>query len=317
MTNPISVLSNFIFSHIVLRFKHLFLVNPQTLTLLHFEQLEYPTILHGVEIVMSTVTALIFPTLPRHLHCHSAVLLFSVQNMFVSDAMFMKMLVGEDADKSKASQDEPPVGVDTGDVFKSLGVLPQSVYDRGSTVNADAPRVDCSAGAYELTVRPVLSNFLGRLHGGALAMSIEHTARMHASCMRDQSDGQSGSKGQGWMDGADTDPGPGSVLGASPPTIVRMEITYKTSMTSSLQITCSHDPSSGSSDQENTLTAANSADFSSNPFRIAGRRSRGEVFNRTVPSSSKSPSGDGDHNKSGGNGPEASATYTCYWSSQA
>jgi hypothetical protein len=225
--------------------------------------------------------------------------------------MFMKMLVGEAANKSKVHHDDPPLGIDTGDVFRSLGVLPRSVSDSEPTVTSDIPKLDCPIGTYELMVRPVLSNFLGRLHGGALAMSIEHTARMHASCMRGQSNGQSSSKGEGWIDGADTDPGSGADQGSGPPTIVRMEITYKASMTSALEITCSHDASAGFSDQENSDTGSDSDKFASNPFRIAGRRSSGEVFNRTVQSLN---SDSGSAGKEKGKGLESSATYTCYWS---
>jgi hypothetical protein len=226
--------------------------------------------------------------------------------------MFMKMLVGEAASKAKDRHDEPPLGIDTGDVFRSLGVLPLS----GPTVSSNLTKLNCPIGTSELTVRPVLSNFLGRLHGGALAMSIEHTARMHARRMRGQSDGQSSSNSEGWIDGADTNPGPGADLGSVPPTIVRMEITYKASMTSALEITCSHDASAGFSDQEDADTGSDSDKFASNPFRIAGRRSSGEVFNRTVEGPSPSRNSDGGSGgKEKGKGLESSATYTCYWSS--
>lgn len=242
---------------------------------------------------------------------------FFLQNMYLSDAMFMKILVGGDPNKSRVHHDEPPLGIDTGGVFRSLGVRPQSVCDRGlgPTVNLDVPEIDCSIGTYELTVRPVLTNFLGRLHGGALAMSIEHTARMHDSSMCHQSVELSGCKGEEWMVGADTNPDTDGVQGAGPPTIVRMEITYKASMTSALQITCSHNATLDLSDQENTHKESDSAMFSSNPFRIAARRSSGEVFNRKVQGPSQSQNSENNGSRGNEISPESSATYTCYWSS--
>lgn len=264
---------------------------------------------------------------------------FSLQNMYLTDAMLMKMLVGANANKSKVCHDEFPLGTDTGGVFKSLGVHAQSAgfvtrtgsysdneikrnanVDTGTYTDSgtgsggfsdssDSVRLNSSIGTYELGVRPILTNFLGYLHGGALAMSIEHAARMHAHSIRSATDRQSGTSGEEWMDGSDADQGVGVGVGTGglPPTIVRMEITYKAPMKSAVEITSSHDASAGCSDQGSLST-----ETPPNPFKLGARRSVGEVFNQTASGSSPSPTSDAT--KSGSRVPESSATYTCYWS---
>lgn len=172
-------------------------------------------------------------------------------------------------------------------------------------------------GLYGFTVRPLLTNFLGLLHGGALAMSIENAARMHAygQMQSDASHQQTDSLTQILthtsadapnanvatnkrqnietttereegeqltLRNADTDANHNLAI----PAIVRMEIIYKASMNNQLEITC-------------TDNLAEHSVASCIERGKSLRKTTGEVFN--MQTEGKPVLG-------------SSATYTCFWS---
>ena len=99
------------------------------------------------------------------------------------------------------------------------------------------------------------------------------------------------------------------ILDLQDSTIVRMEVTYKSSMTSELDITCNDDAHSIS-----TYTPELNSSINSNEkFRIHHRRTVGEVFNHRY-KNKKENSKDSKINSSDDSYYGPSATYTCYWS---
>jgi hypothetical protein len=191
--------------------------------------------------------------------------------------------------------------------------------------NSESKNTDSqSVGVFSLKVRPMLMNFLGRLHGGALAMSIEQAIRTHTHTLpptrpgkiistNDHIEGNGREKvtkinGNNELGEFKNEQYGNGKLGQQDSTIVRMEVTYKSAMTSELDITCTDDVHSIS-----TYTSENNNRIPlSDKYRIKNRRTVGEVFNHALnknESSDKSDKGDSD---SGYVGP--AATYTCYWS---
>lgn len=188
-----------------------------------------------------------------------------------------------------------------------------------------------SAGVFSLKVKPILMNFLGRLHGGALAMSIEQAIRIHTHTLPPTRPGQiqlktdniqgnrrekvSKSNGNNEMGEFKNEQYGNGNLGQQDSTIVRMEVTYKSAMTSELDITCTddvHSRSTYTSEKNNGIPM-------NNKYRIQNRRTVGEVFNHAKnknESSDKSVKGDSDSDKSDSDGGYVgpAATYTCYWS---
>jgi hypothetical protein len=181
-----------------------------------------------------------------------------------------------------------------------------------------------SVGVFSLKVRPILMNFLGRLHGGALAMSIEQAVRIHTHTLpsthpgntlpnNDNIEGNGREKvtknnGNNEMDECKNEQYGNGILGEQDSTIVRMEVTYKSAMTSELDITCTddvHSISTYSSEKNNSIPL-------NDKYRIRNRRTVGEVFNHAKNKNGSSDKGDSDRSDSGYVGP--AATYTCYWS---
>lgn len=186
-------------------------------------------------------------------------------------------------------------------------------------------------GVYGFTVRPLLTNFLGLLHGGALAMSIEQAARMHAygqtqldvntlnsshhlnqtvthsahsvfnapsqntsSGIRhlEETDGLSRIVKQSATQDVTSDIDCEPII----PTILRMEIIYKASMNNNLEITCTDSTCAEHSSEEFVA----SFDTRGKERGKSLRKISGEVFN-TRASPGQPVLG-------------SSATYTCFWS---
>ena len=186
-----------------------------------------------------------------------------------------------------------------------------------------------TAGVFSLKVRPMLMNFLGRLHGGALAMSIEQAIRIHTHTLpptlpgqiqlkTDNTQGNGRGKvtktnGNNKMGESKNEQCGNGHLGQQDSTIVRMEVTYKSAMTSELDITCTDDVHSVST----STTGKDDGIPLSNKYRIRNRRTVGEVFNHAKnknESSDKSVKGDSHRSDSDSGYVGPAATYTCYWS---
>ena len=206
----------------------------------------------------------------------------------------------------------------------------------------ESSRRNGDIGVYGFTVRPLLTNFLGLLHGGALAMSIEQAARMHAygqthaqldvnamksshplnqttTHSRDQTVSNAPTPNTSTSSDARhqnaTDCGSLIVEQSASqnmtsdidceeiiPTIVRMEIIYKASMNNQLEITCTD---STCTDTEHSSDHSSASSASRGKERGTSlRKITGEVFNART----KDPKSEGQPILG------SSATYTCFWS---
>ena len=148
-----------------------------------------------------------------------------------------------------------------------------------SSFDNDTHTTDHSKGTYELNVRPILCNMLGRLHGGALAMSIEHTARMYRHTRYPSGNTQN-------MDLVGIE---GESSDFQEAVITKMEITYKAAMQHRLEITCMEDYNDDNERTcertcerscERTCKSTNKTNhIVFNPYGSLQERTVGEVFN--------------------------------------
>lgn len=189
-----------------------------------------------------------------------------------------------------------------------------------SSFDRDSYTTDRTVGTYELNVRPILCNLLGRLHGGALAMSIEHTARMyrHPTCSTEMSD----------MVGVE---GESSEIREA--TITKIEIMYKAAMQDRVEISCCDDYHDIDERIVKSNIRLNKIMF--NPYSSVQQRSTGEVFNRKKEENNDNKYDNGnnesynkkqektkENNEGIQKGKEkennlnetSAATFTCYWS---
>ena len=267
--------------------------------------------------------------------------LFS-QNYFFSDSQIVKFLIGGGLKKNETLVDEKSDNDKIGSVFDSLGLIRrndpsqqnnknENLYGgNGEIKNTDSQHLE-ELTVFSLKVRPALMNFLGRLHGGALAMSIEEAirTRFHShhkaskitdhDILENDSDRKDGGKtknvdviGNKEINRSKIGRNMNHLDKISDPqesTIVRMEVTYKSSMTSELDITCKDDVHSISTYTPEQYTSTNS----NKKFRIHNRRTVGEVFNHRD-KNNKDKSKDSKIDSGGDTYIGPSATYTCYWS---
>ena len=266
-----------------------------------------------------------------------------MQNYFLSDSQIVKFLTGGGIQKNEMVVGEKSDNDQSGGVFDELGLIrkdnPSQQNNKneknlnggnGEIKSTDSQHLE-EVEVFSLKVRPALMNFLGRLHGGALAMSIEEAIRTRShshhkvSKLTDHDilENDSDRKDDGVrknVNVVEKKEVNSSKIGRnmnhldkiSDPqdsTIVRMEVTYKSSMTSELDITCKDDVHSISTytPEQNTSINLNKK------FRIHSRRTVGEVFNHrdknSKDKSKDSKISSGDYTYFG-----PSATYTCYWS---
>ena len=262
----------------------------------------------------------------------------------MTDSQIVKFMVGRGLERIKPEIVEE-TNNDVGIIFQSLGLIQKNIFsdqendfdkiyskiDENEEKNEN--RIDSisgkseskntdlhSVGIFSLKVRPILMNFLGRLHGGALAMSIEQAIRIHTHTLPPTRPGKTlfnndniegngremvtKNNGNNEMGEFKDERYGNGILGQQDSTIVRMEVTYKSAMTSELDITCTDDVHSISI----YTTEKNNSIPLGNKYRIQSRRTVGEVFNHAK---NKNKSSD-ERDDSGYVGP--AATYTCYWS---